>query len=120
MGGTFGIKFNGNGSSFTASAPTSGEYQGVLIYMAPQFDLNGNLVQTQELAVRGNGNTDIIGAIIAPSAYVTMYANSNNRAFNSQIIAYRVDNQGGATVRIAYNPRRNYNANLPILLTLLK
>ena len=88
--------------------------------MAPQFDANGNLVQTQQLDIRGNGNTDIVGSIIAPSAYVTMYANSNNKAINSQIIAYRVDNQGGATVNISYDPSLNYQAVLPMTLSLLK
>jgi hypothetical protein len=116
----FSMKFNGAGNSFTATAPISGEYQGVLMYLAPQFDANGNLIQTQDLDIRGNGNTSIVGTIIAPSANVTMYANSTNKAMNSQIIAYRVDNQGGATVTIAYKPNRNYNANLPILLSLIK
>lgn len=117
---SFELKFNGAGNSFTASAPTSGEYAGVLFYMRPVFDASGNLVNSQALDIRGNGNTDIVGSIIAPSADVTMYANSNNRAINSQIIAYQVDNQGGATVSIAYNPTDNYILRLPITLTMLK
>ena len=113
---SFTMKYNGVGANISASAPTSGEYKGVLMYLAPQFDLNGNLVQTQNIAIRGNGDTDIVGAIIAPSAYVTMYANSTNSAINSQIIAYQVDNQGGATVNISYDPNENYQATLPILI----
>jgi hypothetical protein len=117
---SFELKFNGAGNSFTASAPTSGEYKGVLFYLKPVFDANGNLINSQALDIRGNGNTDIVGTIIAPSADVTMYANSNNKAINSQIIAYQVDNQGGATVSISYNPNDNYILRLPIVLTMLK
>lgn len=117
---SFELKLNAVNTTFTASAPTSGEYAGVLFYMRPVFDSSGNLVNQQALDIRGNGNTDIVGSIIAPSADITMYANSNNRAINSQIIAYQVDNQGGALVSIAYNPNDNFILRLPITLTMLK
>jgi len=117
---SFELKFNGAGNSFTATAPTSGEYAGVLFYLRPVFDASGNLVNSQALDIRGNGNTDIVGSIIAPSADVTMYANSGNRAINSQIIAYQVDNQGGATVSISYDPNANYILRLPVILTMLE
>jgi len=117
---SFTMKYNGAGANLTATSPISGEYAGILLYLAPQFDSNGNLIQTQDIAIRGNGNTYIAGSIIAPSASVTLYANSSNKAINSQIIAYNVDNQGGATVNISYKPTRNYNVNLPNLLALIK
>ncbi len=67
---TFTLKFNGSGNSFNATAPTdlNNEYRGVLMFLAPQVDDNGNLVQTQQLDLRGNGSQDTVGSIIAPSA----------------------------------------------------
>jgi len=124
MDPNFNIKLAGGGS-FTASAPKTGEYQGILLYLPPQLDANGNLIQqggngTQQIDLRGNGSADMIGTILAPSADVTMFGNSGSKAFNSQIIAYHVDSGGNANININYNPNRNYNVNLPIVLSLLK
>jgi len=119
MSANFSMKFSGGGS-LTAEAPTSGEYQGILLYLAPQFDANGNLIQTQQLDLRGNGTGDIRGTIWAPSADVTMFGNSGTGAINSQIIAYHVDSGGNANININYNPNDNHKINKPIVLTLLR
>jgi hypothetical protein len=119
MSPSFTMKFNGGGN-LTASAPASGEYKGILMYLAPQFDSNGNLIQTQAIDLRGNGTGDIVGTILAPSANVTMFGNSGTGAFNSQIIAYYVDSGGTANINIAYNPDDNYRSRLPMTLKLLK
>jgi hypothetical protein len=117
----FELKLNGEGNSFNASAPTSGDYAGVLIYMAPQVDSNGNLLASnQALDLRGNGDEDIVGSIIAPSAYVTMFGNSGSGAIDSQVIAYRVDSGGTADIHITYNANNNYQADVPNSLTLLQ
>lgn len=115
----FQMKFNGGGN-LTASAPNAGSYAGVLMYLAPQFDDNGNLLNTQAIDMRGNGTAEIIGSIIAPSADVTMFGNSNSIGFHSQIIAYQVDTGGGAYVNITYDEDLIYNAAQPITLYLLK
>jgi Flp pilus assembly protein TadG len=119
----FSMKFNGGGSGddgdLTASAPTSGEYDGVLMYLAPQVS-NGVLLNTQELDMRGNGGGDIVGTIIAPSADVTMFGNSGTGAFDSQVIAYQVDSGGEANITIAYDAGDNYVAAQPSTLSLLK
>ena len=121
MSSNFELKFNGAGNSFNASAPTSGDYAGVLIYMAPSLDANGNLLPSnQALDLRGNGDEDIVGNIIAPSAFVTMFGNSGSGAMDSQIIAYRVDSGGTAEIHITYNANNNYKADVPCTLTLLQ
>jgi choice-of-anchor A domain-containing protein len=88
--------------------------------MAPQIDANGNLLNTQQLDLRGNGDGDIKGTIIAPSADVTMFGNSGTGAINSQVIAYQVDSGGTADIHLTYKAGDNYHASLPISLTLLK
>jgi hypothetical protein len=119
MPANFSLKFNGGGN-LTASAPTSGEYKGILMYLAPQFDANGNLLNTQSLDMRGNGNANLVGTILAPSADVTMFGNSGTGAFNTQVIAYQVDSGGTANITVAYQANDNFQVAQPITLTLLK
>jgi len=121
MAADFNISFNGGGGDggFEASAPTSGEYKGVLLYVAPQ--VRGNtILNTQSIDLRGNGSAGLVGTIIAPSATVTMFGNSGTGAVNSQIIAYRVDTGGTADITIAYNANDNYQPAIPATLALLK
>lgn len=89
------------------------------MYLAPQVSGN-TLLNTQELDMRGNGTGNVTGSIIAPSADVTMFGNSGTGAFNSQVIAYQVDSGGNANINITYQANDNYNAALPISLTMLK
>lgn len=118
MSANFSMKFNGHGN-LTASAPTSGEYKGVLMYLAPQVS-GTTLLNTQALDMRGNGTGNIVGSIIAPSADVTMFGNSGTGAFNSQVIAYQVDSGGNADITVSYQANKNYQAALPATLTILK
>lgn len=119
MSGSFSMKFDGGGN-LTATAPTSGEYKGILMYLAPQVDANGNLLNTQAIDLRGNGSSDIIGTIIAPSADVTMFGNSGTTAINSQVIGYQVDTGGTADITVAYQANDNYQVDIPMTLTLLR
>lgn len=122
------LNFNGGGT-LTASAQNctadpgncwGSEYDGILIYLAPQFDANGNLTQTQQFELHGNGTGDLTGTIWAPSAIVTMLGNSGTGAFNSQIIAYRVNSGGNADITVRYNPDDNQTIALPITLAMLR
>jgi len=88
------------GNSFNAQVPTdpNNEYRRVLMYLASQEDANGNLLNTQQLDLRGNGNGDIVGTIIAPSADVTMFGYSGTGTLDSQVSAYQVDSGGTETL----------------------
>lgn len=119
MNPDFSMTFNGSGNSFNATAPTTGNYRGVLMYLAPQVDGNGNLIQTQELDLRGNGSGDISGTIIAPSANVTLFGNSTG-VLNTQVIGYHVDSGGTANIHLKYHVEDNYQTALPIKLMMLK
>lgn len=116
---SFSIKFNGGGS-LTATAPVSGEYKGILMYLKPSFDVNGNLLNTQAIDMRGNGLGAMVGTIFAPSADVTMFGNSGTAAIDSQVIAYQVDAGGNADIVVAYQPLNNYQVSQPLTLSLLK
>lgn len=115
----FTLKFNGSGNAFTATAPTSGEYAGVLMYVAPQVS-NNTLLQTQDIDMRGNGYGAFSGSIIAPSAQITMKGNSGTTGLESQIIGYSVLGDGGADIYVDYNSAENYQAPKPVTVTLLQ
>ncbi|MDP1545169.1 MAG: hypothetical protein Q8L87_04030, partial [Anaerolineales bacterium] len=119
MSANFNMKFNGGGN-LTATAPNAGDYAGVLMYLAPQVDSNGNLQNTQDIDLKGNGNASFVGSIIAPSADIEMHGNSGTKGFESQIIGYQVDTGGGATIAITYNAGNNYQAAQPMEIMLLK
>jgi hypothetical protein len=116
----FRLVFEGNGHGLNATAPTRGEYEGLLIYMPPQFDAKGNLLHTQSLDLRLNSDQDTVGSIFAPSADVTLFGSSEeNVQLNSQIIAYQVDSGGSANITLEYDPADNYEASLPPVSSLL-
>ncbi len=119
MSSNFNLKFNGGGN-LTASAPTwNTEYKGVLMFSAPQVS-GGSLQQTQEIDLRGNGNADVTGSIIMPSADVTMFGNSGSHGFDSQIIGYQVDSGGNADITIDYHAGNGYQLQQPFMLSLIR
>jgi hypothetical protein len=115
----FSMKFNGGGN-LTATALEVGPYAGVLMYLAPQVDSNGTLLNTQAIDMRGNGSGEIVGTILAPSADVTMFGNSGTSGFQSQIVAYQIDSGGTADQFINYKGGDNYLVAMPVKLFLLK
>lgn len=114
----FTLKFNGGGN-LTATAPTSGEFAGVLMFSDAELCSTG-LLRNQSVDFRGNGTGDITGSVIMPSATVTMYGNSNSRGLHTQVIAYTVDSGGGSLNNINYQSGENYQVWYPAWLTLLK
>ncbi|MDP1714108.1 MAG: Tad domain-containing protein [Anaerolineales bacterium] len=117
----FTIKFNGgNNSSFNAEAPTGGDYAGILLYVEPQVT-NGVLQNTGSIDLRGNGSTNTVGTILAPSADITMFGNSSSAGLiNSQIIGYQVDTGGSANIKLEYHSDDNFQTAQPITISLLK
>lgn len=114
----FSLKFNGGGN-LTAVAPYTGEYAGVLLFSEPRF-VGGALQQTQDIDMRGNGNLDVVGSVIMPSANITMYGNSGSRGFNTAIIGYRVESGGNADIAVHYQAGSNYQVARPSMLYLIR
>ncbi len=115
----YSSNFNGGGS-LVASAPTTGTYAGVLIYMAPQVNNNSLQQSGQSLELHGNGTGAISGTVIAPSGTVIMYGNSGTVGYDTQVIAWQVSAGGSATVKDTYGASDNYQTNVPVTLTLIK
>jgi Flp pilus assembly protein TadG len=117
----FSLGFQGGGG-ITATAPSSGDYKGILIYLEPVVDSNGNLLcnNTQELELHGNGAASIRGAVIAPSAEVNITGNPDGGAYQSQVIGCTVSIGGSADVTVQYDPNTNYQTTVPYTLSLLE
>lgn len=114
---SFSLKMDGGGSNayIAASAPTSGDYQGVLMF--------GPITEepcTQNLEIRGNGSTPIIGTIFMPSACINYLGNGTGDAMNSQIVGYQVYSNGTADLHISYNSDDNLKFPQPPVIELNK
>jgi hypothetical protein len=131
QGGT-GMSFNGNGSNTcvgvtfymatgsvtwngnvgnTFKAPTSGIYQGLLIYLP-----YGN---TSSMSINGNSGNQLTGSIIAVSSPITITGNSGSSGLHTQIIGYTISMAGNSNTTINYDAAEQYNppANPTIELT---
>jgi len=132
-GGSGGMHFNGNGNNYCTnitffaesgsvswngtvgnsfSAPTSGDYAHVLIYMP-----YGN---NSPLTINGNSGNELTGSIIAVSSNVTINGNSGTTGLHSAIIGYTVSLAGNSNTTINYVPDEQYSQLDPTLIQLTK
>jgi Flp pilus assembly protein TadG len=89
-----------NGANVTLSAATSGTYSGTLIFQDP--------ADTQALSIQGGSNTNLSGAIYAPSSNVTFGNGSGNMI--DDLTAKTLTMNGGA---LASNSSTNFgNLNI--------
>jgi type II secretory pathway pseudopilin PulG len=95
------VVWNG-GATINLSAPTSGPFSGLLLFLP---DDNDNDVQ-----INGNSGSTFTGTILAPSAAITINGTGGATGLNSQIIGYTVDLSGSSNTFINYNAGQNYQA----------
>jgi hypothetical protein len=110
----FTMKFNGGGS-FSAQAPTQGPNKSVLIF-APITEEPCS----QNIDIRGNGSTPIIGTVIMPSACIDYRGNGTGDAMDSMLVGYFVTSNGNADVTVTYNSDNNYKYPEPPTVELVK
>lgn len=81
------------------NAPTSGLYQGIVIYESRPCSL------TKSMTIAGTANSIIDGVIDVPCASLTVTGDSTDNPFvNGVVVGYDVTVAGGATAVITYNP----------------
>ena len=99
--GRVGISGNAN---VKFSAPTGGNYQGLLFYVPID---NHNIV-----ALNGSDDSNYRGTIFAPGADVRINGLDSNggAAYHSQIIGYYVEVDGTDDIYIKYKDEQNYDA----------
>ncbi len=121
----FTLSFQGSGAGFGSAtvpitAPTSGDYRNVLMFIEPNV-INGILQQTQSITLTGNGNTGMVGSIIAPSAVITLLGNSTGSAtYQTQFVGYQINTGGATNIKVNYNSSLNYTSPQPAEIQLIK
>jgi hypothetical protein len=105
------VTWNGN-SVNTFSAPTSGRYQGLLVYLP-----YGN---TNQVVVTGNADSSFTGSIIAVSSHIRLQGNTQTLTLSTQIMGYTVEFSGNGTFQIDYNPSLQFGEGNPTMIQLTK
>lgn len=97
--GTGGVHWTGNSvNAFTA--PTSGIYKGLLIYLP-----NSN---TSAITINGNSGSRYTGSVIAIGSSVKINGGSNTDGLHTQILANDIVFTGNGNTAIHYNPDELY------------
>lgn len=97
------------GGTITLSAPTSGPFDGLLLYL-PYTNSN-------EITINGNVTHNLTGTILAPASHITINGTSGS-TINGQIIGDTIDTGGTGQVTINYDANQNYEAQTPPYLEL--
>ena len=105
------VTWNGNSTNIY-SAPTSGTYKGLLVYLP-----YGN---TNPITVSGNASSKFTGSIIAVSSNIHLQGNSQTLALSTKIIGYTVQFSGNGTFEIDYDPSLQYAQGEPTMIQLTK
>jgi Flp pilus assembly protein TadG len=94
------VHWTGNSTnSFTA--PTSGGYKGLFIYLP-----NAN---TSDITVNGNSGSNYTGSIIAIGSSVTINGGSNTDGLHTQVLANDIIFSGNGNTVINFNPDELYH-----------
>jgi hypothetical protein len=105
------IHWNG-GANIELSAPTSGPFKGLLIYL-PMTNSDG-------IILNGNMTSSLVGTILAPASDVQLNGTMNSSMYHTQVIGYTVDLIGDADIVVTYNDEEQYEAPIPPAVELVQ
>jgi Flp pilus assembly protein TadG len=108
---TGNVTWNGNSANIF-SAPISGPYQGLLVYLP-----YGN---SSPLTISGNASSEFTGSIIAVSSPIQLQGNNSTLALSTKIVGYTVGFSGNGTFRINYDPSKQFAQGEPTMIQLTK
>jgi hypothetical protein len=84
---------------------------GVLLYLPIPYygELDGSDCGdvNQEVKINGSATSDIVGTILAPCSDVSLEGSATTSVFNSQVIGWNVNVQGGGTTAVVYDDSLN-------------
>ncbi|MCI0549476.1 MAG: pilus assembly protein TadG-related protein, partial [Anaerolineae bacterium] len=105
------LTWNG-GVSNNLTAPTSGPYAHLLIYLPS--------TNSSPLSIIGNSDNSLTGSIIAVASLISIEGNTGTFALSSQITGHTVDIGGNGTIQINYDPAQQYAITSPTTIQLTK
>jgi Flp pilus assembly protein TadG len=106
-----GVTFNGQ-ATVRLSAPDSGPYKGLLLYLPPT---NSNPV-----SINGGGDSKIVGTILAPSSQCNVLGGGGQEGLQTQLTCNEIKLGGGGNVTIVYNSELQYHPPIPPSIELTK
>ena len=95
------VQWNAN-ATIQLSAPTTGPYAGLLLYLP--------MDNRKKVQLNAGGDSIIKGTILAPGSEIIFKGNSSKYGFHSQIIGYRINADGQDNIIIKYLDEQNYDA----------
>ena len=98
--GDFSISGNGN---FDISAPTSGDYQGMMLFMAQ--------TNVSTISITGNGMVSTTGTIYGALSTGNLTGNGTNTVLNAQLIVNTLNVTGNGDLALNYDPGQIYGGD---------
>ncbi len=105
------IHWNG-GAEIELTAPTSGPFAGLLIYMP--------ITNDEGIILNGNMESTLVGTILAPASDIQLNGIMSTSAYHTQVIGYTVDLIGTANIVVTYNAAEQYEAPIPPAVELVQ
>lgn len=105
------VTING-GANIDLTAPTSGPYAGLLIYLP--------MSNTSPVDISGNGSLNLVGSILAPASDITLSGGSGTTALHTQAIGFTVTLTGSSELDIVYNSGEQYKPPTPPTIELVQ
>src|SRR5688500_17581901 len=93
------VDLGGNATNIF-TAPTSGDYAGLLMYLPYGND--------STVSITGNASSQFTGSIIAVDSHIQIVGNTSTLALSTQIIGETVQLTGNGTIVINYDPADQY------------
>lgn len=94
------------------TAPTTGPFAGLLIYMP--------LTNDEGIILNGNMESSLVGTILAPASDIQLNGTMSSSMYHTQIIGYTVDLIGDADIIVTYNDAEQYEAPIPPAVELVQ
>jgi len=97
-GANVNLVAGGNTEAGSATAPSTGIYNGILIYEDPGGSPTADAGDSQPISIQGGASTFFSGSIYAPLAAITV-GNGSNSTINADIVAQSLTMNGGGTLQ---------------------
>ena len=106
-----GLTVNG-GANVNISAPTGGDFAGLLIYLP--------LTNSNTIILNGDANSQYTGTILAPASQIQINGTNSNYGYHCQIIGFQIDLSGTGYDLIDYQDNQNFDITVPPSIDLVR
>jgi hypothetical protein len=105
------VRWNG-GSEAKLTAPTSGDYKGLLIYYPP--------TNSSDLDINGSSNVTLTGTVLAQNAPCFFAGSGEIQKATLQFVCYTWEGGGNSNVQLIYNSSLFWNQIIPSRVGLIQ